>query len=254
MARPWQLGGWNIKHIEHFITALHAKILWHALFIDSAWGKIIRAKYIKVSSIENWFRKGLPSTAGVSNIWNGLLISFNTIARWISWFPGNGRAIRLGLDPLVGGSPSFKFSLELKFHLNANGYFTLAHASGFGSVRGNRWLSASQLGLVGVMADEWSAYTRSLHCANIQLTKSPDRLAWSWDVAHGSVSANLAYNSIFAELCPNNHWWHSAIWKLSLPLKIKCFIWLALSKKILTWDNLCQRGFIGLGWCPLCFL
>jgi len=41
--------------------------------------------------------------------------------------------------------------------------------------------------------------------------------------------------------------------KLKMPLKLKCFAWLMLSNKIITWDNLCKRGFNGLGLCVLCY-
>lgn len=29
-------------------------------------------------------------------------------------------------------------------------------------------------------------------------------------------------------------WWHKALWKWHLPLKVKCFNWLMLEKKIMT--------------------
>jgi hypothetical protein len=32
--------------------------------------------------------------------------------------------------------------------------------------------------------------------------------------------------------------WRQALWKWDLQLKIKCFIWLAVENKILTWENL----------------
>ena len=46
--------------------------------------------------------------------------------------------------------------------------------------------------------------------------------------------------------------WRQAIWKWDIQLKIKLFIWLAAKNKILTWDNLQQRGWEGPSRCHLC--
>jgi len=42
------------------------------------------------------------------------------------------------------------------------------------------------------------------------------------------------------------------IWSWGCPLKLKIFIWLLLEDKILTWNNLLKRGWIGPGYCYLC--
>jgi hypothetical protein len=47
------------------------------------------------------------------------------------------------------------------------------------------------------------------------------------------------------------HWWWKPIWKLKYPLKAKIFLWLALSNKVLTWDNFKKRAWQGPGWCIL---
>ena len=42
------------------------------------------------------------------------------------------------------------------------------------------------------------------------------------------------------------------IWDGKMSIKIKCFGWLCLANKILNWEALQKRGFIGPGWCCLC--
>eukprot|EP00253_Pinus_taeda_P002599 PITA_02599 len=42
------------------------------------------------------------------------------------------------------------------------------------------------------------------------------------------------------------------LWKHPQWMKIKVFMWTVLHKKILTWDNLRKRGFVGLSKCQLC--
>jgi hypothetical protein len=55
-------------------------------------------------------------------------------------------------------------------------------------------------------------------------------------------------NSGFVEI----RGWRQAVWKWDIQLKIKLFIWLAAENKILTWDNLQQRGWEGPSRCHLC--
>jgi hypothetical protein len=44
----------------------------------------------------------------------------------------------------------------------------------------------------------------------------------------------------------------TAVWKSKFWPKISTFLWLLLQNKILTWDNLQKRGFIGPSICHLC--
>ena len=46
-------------------------------------------------------------------------------------------------------------------------------------------------------------------------------------------------------------WW-SKVWKREGSLKEKITLWLALNNKLLTWENLKKRGWIGPSWCAVC--
>ena len=47
-------------------------------------------------------------------------------------------------------------------------------------------------------------------------------------------------------------WWKQ-LWKSKGPLKAKITLWLTLNNKLLTWDNLQKRGWIGPNRCALCY-
>lgn len=51
---------------------------------------------------------------------------------------------------------------------------------------------------------------------------------------------------------PASKWWHRMIWKWKIPMKLKCFTWLCLEDKILTWKNLLKRGFYEPSICLSC--
>ena len=46
--------------------------------------------------------------------------------------------------------------------------------------------------------------------------------------------------------------WYDNVWAGNLWPKIKTFLWLLQNRKVLTWENLTKRGFIGPSHCPMC--
>lgn len=47
-------------------------------------------------------------------------------------------------------------------------------------------------------------------------------------------------------------WWWKSLWKLKGPLKNRIFLWLALSRKVLSWDKCNKRTWQGPRRCILC--
>ena len=69
------------------------------------------------------------------------------------------------------------------------------------------------------------------------------------------VTARLAYSSLIRSQFFYQHvWWHDLLWKVRVPLKIKCFVWLVMNHKILTWDFFQKRGYHGPSYCHFCLL
>ena len=67
------------------------------------------------------------------------------------------------------------------------------------------------------------------------------------------VSAKKAYELIVSEhLTLQNDDLLSLIWGYNIPLNMKCFTWLAVKRKINTWDNRCKRGWSSPNRCCLC--
>jgi len=57
LARPKICGGWGLKNIPLFNSALIANTYWRALTHGSNWNKIILGKYLGNSLISTWLRK-----------------------------------------------------------------------------------------------------------------------------------------------------------------------------------------------------
>jgi len=103
------------------------------------------------------------------------------------------------------------------------------------------------------MRHEWDRYVISLNIMGITLTSRADLFLWYYNKVDGVVTSKLVYDYLSAMKNVNlSKWWGHSIWSWNVPLKIKCFIWLVLHNRILTWDNLRRRDWKGSGICSLC--
>ena len=78
------------------------------------------------------------------------------------------------------------------------------------------------------------------------MTEKKDALLWMHNPKNGMVTASLAYDLLVSSMLPLvNTSIMSRIWGFSIPLKIKCFLWLAIDNRISTWDILKSKGWSG---------
>lgn len=255
IASPKALGGWSLKNIFVFALALRAKSLWRVISVDCIWRSIIKDKYFKGKSTLQWLRSSNGGYKGASCIWDGLFTALPVIKRWLVWQPGNGRYIHLGEDPIIGGPVSYKLSPFLLHSLHSRGYFRLHHgaAATTSAFAPTVWLSTNQLGFIGCLAEEWTVFIAGLIHGHIQIKDMEDVLLWAWNTQSGVVTAKLAYESIFAKSRVETCWWYTRLWRWSIPPKLQIFMWLVLENRVLTWENLMHRGFVGPNICPLCW-
>jgi hypothetical protein len=85
----------------------------------------------------------------------------------------------------------------------------------------------------------------------IPIKEGPDILRWGHSMT-GIFSVNEAYylQGNYHNQSPEIIW--SKIWQSILWPKVSIFLWLTAQNRILTWDNLLKKGFIGPSRCTLC--
>jgi hypothetical protein len=89
--------------------------------------------------------------------------------------------------------------------------------------------------------------------ASVQIINKPEELRWT----RGDNSGFLTMKNVYLALA-NKLWlhpiggWQKKLWTWDCALKIKLFTWLYVANKILTWDNLQHKGWIGPNICHLC--
>jgi hypothetical protein len=128
LARPKICGGWGLKNLPLFNSALIANTYWRALTHGSIWNKILLGKYLGNSLISTWLRKSSHKHRKASSFWNGWIKNLFVILHWIRWLPGNGNSISLGRDLISGLENLSLLSDTLRSHLSSFHITSLAQA------------------------------------------------------------------------------------------------------------------------------
>jgi ribonuclease HI len=93
----------------------------------------------------------------------------------------------------------------------------------------------------------------ALREAGISLRNVEDTLLWAGGDGSGDISAANLYRALITPLnFTTDKTWITKIWRWPIQLKIRLFAWLAVFDKILTWEVLQRRGWVGPGICKLC--
>jgi hypothetical protein len=85
------------------------------------------------------------------------------------------------------------------------------------------------------------------------IDNTKDELRWTGGDLSGELTVKNCYNAILStQNLPIWSGWKLKCWKWSVQLKILLFFWLATDNRILTWDILLKKGWVGPGMCYLC--
>ena len=83
----------------------------------------------------------------VSILWRGFVATLPWIGKGLIWNVGNGSAIRIGADPVVGLGSNFILPIDLREYLEDYGIVTLDHARNLTPSATNYWFTAEDLDL-----------------------------------------------------------------------------------------------------------
>lgn len=213
------------------------------------------SKYLHNLSPISWLRKLSHDTNSASKIWSSLVRTLPIILNWISWRPGAGSLIIVGRDRILGLGENSVLLNETINHLNQSQILVLEDAvrAEFPTMPTERWKSSSDLGLTGLLSDDWNDYRRNLNGAGVALqANEQDTLVWLGADNTGVLTVKSVYEALVSlNGIPECSRWEKNLWKWPIPLKITLFFWLALHNKVLTWEQLQRRGWVGPSVCCL---
>jgi hypothetical protein len=161
----------------------------------------------------------------------------------------------VGCDCILGMGESAILSEELIRIINRQGIHHLYQAAENNRAGSSTsiWYSGAALNLSGQHLIEWELFRRGLINSGIQLHDLPDALIWTGGDQTSITSVKKFYLAVEKKKWTHTiSGWKKALWSWACPLKTKIFIWLAVANRILTWEVLQHRGFIGPGYCILC--
>jgi hypothetical protein len=100
----------------------------------------------------------------------------------------------------------------------------------------------------------WNFYTAELNRVGVTLhADTKDSLLWSGGDLSRNLNVKNCYEAIIStQNLPTWQGWKVNMWKWHLQLKIVLFFWLATENRLLTWDILQKKGWLGPGICLLC--
>ena len=153
-----------------------------------------------------------------------------------------------------GRGENFKLSEGLVLKLRSLGIFTLNQVCSLSLQRETLWKNSEDIGLEEGQKKELEEYVSLLKSSFIHSEEEKaDKLGWTKNPVNGDFMAKLGYKNCAWEqhLGEKMDWWKQ-LWKFEGPLKDKLTLWLNLNNKLLTWDNLQKRGWIGPNRCALC--
>ena len=92
---------------------------------------------------------------------------------------------------------------------------------------------------------------QELNLRKIKTSEQQDKVHWG-HTPKGMFTAKEAYQLLCLprETAKDQLW--DQIWQPGIWSKVSTFLWLLSKKRILTWENLQKRGFIGPSRCPNC--
>lgn len=254
LSAPKNWGGWGIKHLFWFNAALRLDSFWRGIFRNSFSTDVLRSKYIK-QEISLWIRNPKKKIENASPIWKGFIKIYQWLGSKLAWNVGNGKSVIVGVDPIPGMAGDFQISSSLVDYLAEIGYDTLSRIKKPHGINSDPyyWYSAKDLGISGVVTLEWDEYILRLNSSGCRLNDQKDTFSWISNSETGTITAKSAYLELIREnLFHEEKWWFTVLWKWKIPLKMKCFMWLALQNSLKTWDNLLKRGWHGPNSCSLC--
>jgi len=186
-------------------------------------------------------------------MWKAILDTRHWILPGTSWLIGSGE--RISLQDLSNDLDlDYTLSPQLISYFRIKGFEYLHHFSTYSASITTHWRDSAFFRLNGAWKVQWDRFTSSLQRLGILLNNREDCLHWNFHPL-GVVTAKSAYLFLISESVPDGEWWWDhRIWRAQAPLKIICFFWLVMNKRILTWDQLCKRGWSGPGICALCKL
>ncbi|XP_048611472.1 uncharacterized mitochondrial protein AtMg00310-like [Brassica napus] len=228
LTNPKCMGGLGFKDIQRFNTALIAKIPWRMLNNPNCLlSRVLVGQYCQNDSL---LKVSLTKTA--SHGWRGILAGRDLLVEHLGKVIGDGSTTKIWGEPWI--SPS---SATLPFGPTKEDESDLYVSDLI--LRGSGSWNITRL------QELLPELTKEIMSLRPSVTGAQDSYVW-YPVASGSYSAKSGYAAASASLFPTMNQpvvpttfnWHTSVWNVESPPKLKLLIWKILHEALPTGLNL----------------
>jgi ribonuclease HI len=250
---PKSMGDLGLQDPGKLNQIMGAKIWWRWMKTpDALWAQIWKNKYAPSMQTDQLIRHNVRIQG--SNIWNTAWQNKDIIQKHAFWEIRNGDSARFWQDSWQQLKPLNELAELTPLQQALNQAPSLKVKDLWKPLEARQtwrqWKTSSQD--LGIPPDlNLSAWHYEAGRRKIPIKEGPDILRWGHS-ASGNFSVKEAYylQGNYHNQEMDNIW--SKIWNKALWPKVSTFLWLIIHNRILTWDNLRKRGFIGPSICVLC--
>lgn len=234
VCRTKEEGGLGLRKARDNNAALLTKLGWKILTDQNKlWCKVLQAKYLRKHNIYNW-----PMERKASHIWKSICRSRSILRQGVKWNVGNGENISLWHDWWCGLQP-------FAHHYSSTQVNDRDKVSSPLDKEDN-WNTDLIANIV--TQQDLQEITQIHRPRFVTYTDAP-----SWiGTSEGTFSTASAYR-IISNQEPDGRAW-KWLWKVKIPQKLKCFLWLILHDRLLTNQLRFRRNMTTTVECPRCGL
>lgn len=239
ITKPKEEGGLGIRPAKDMNKAFLAKLAWRMLSEDeSLWARVLRSKYASSEGGAD----GIIHRHNASNAWRGIVEAKPILLTGLRHVAGNGRSIKFWKDVWIEDMPLQNLTGLTADYLDIEATVADYWRPG----RGWAWDMLPTC-LPSTTCDKMHMYVLS------ERNDDKDEISWQHE-SSGKFTVQSAYRHTHMSILYVQDTGWRKIWKLNVPNKIICFLWLVKHGKILCNAERRRRGFTDNDRCPNCMI